>query len=764
MIRRYFFLLLAAILIFRSGYMYFEVDRRISGIDGKSPSIFYGRPKEIRKGDHLGNIRFTERLHRLSYKKVMGTPSSTGTFSEDGEHIRVFLRSQGNKKLYLENGPVDIVVRDSRIVSMVSSDGGRLEAIHLEPEEIGRIVGPKMESRHPVSLSSISPYLQNAVIASEDSRFYSHIGIDILAIGRALFVNLKEQRFAQGASTITQQLAKNFFLTPHKTIGRKLREAELSFILELRYSKKQILEMYLNKIYLGQDGLQGIYGIEEASIFYFSKQAKDISLEEAAMLAGIIHSPNRYSLFKNLKAAKERRNAVLSRMQRLAMIREDEFLRASNEPVRIRPARTPVHQTSYFVDYIQRITREEVGSEKFHQEGYHYYTTIDPVLQAAAEAAISKGLKEIEKTALPAGEPLQAALVAVDPRTGEVTAMVGGRDYGQTQFNRAVDTRRQSGSAFKPFVLLSALSLPLQGKGYKTLSSIVSGDSVSIPTPEGMWNPVNFENKVYGNITIRKTIEDSVNTAAVRLANDIGFPEVLKTARLAGISSPLLPVPSMILGSFEVTPIELAYAYTTIASGGIRFELFPLSSVTTTGGDIVIERTIRKKRVFAPQVAYLTGYAMQGVLERGTAKAAGKLGIYFPASGKTGTTNNNRDSWFVGYTSDVVCAVWVGYDSGTDTGLSGAGGALHIWVRFMRSLYPHSGPPSIIPPEGVETALIDPETGYLATASCSQILPEAYLSGTAPKEACLLHSGNPVADTIRNKIRSVGEFLRSLFQ
>lgn len=764
MIRRYFFLLLAAVLIFRLGYMYFDVDRRLSGVDGKSPSIFYGCSKEIRKGDHLGNIRFTERLHRLSYKKVMGMPFSRGTFSEDGEHIRVFLRSQGNKKFYPENGPVDIMVRDSRIVSIVSSKGVQLETIHLEPEEIGRIVGPKMESRHPVALSSISPYLQNAVIASEDSRFYSHIGIDLFAIGRALFVNLKEQRFAQGASTITQQLAKNFFLTPHKTIGRKLREVELSLILELRYSKKQILEMYLNKIYLGQDGFQGIYGIEEASLFYFSKQAKDISLEEAAMLAGIIHSPNRYSFFKDIKAAKERRNEVLSRMQKLAMIREDEFLRASNEPVRIRPAGTTVHQTSYFVDYVRRITQEEPGGEKLHQKGYRYYTTIDPVLQAAAETAINKGLKEIEKTALPAGEPLQAALVAVDPQKGEIKAMIGGRNYGQTQFNRAVDARRQSGSAFKPFVLLSALSSSLQEKGDKTLSSIISGEAVSIPSPEGMWNPLNFENRVYGNITIRKAIEDSVNTATVRLANDIGFTEVLKTARLAGISSPLLPVPSMILGSFEVTPMELAYAYTTIASGGIRFEPFPLLSVTTAEGETVIDRTIHKKRVFTPQVAYLTGYAMQGVLERGTAKASGKLGIYFPASGKTGTTNNNRDSWFVGYTSSVVCAVWVGYDSGANTGLSGAGGALRIWARFMRSFYPQSGPPSMIPPEGIETALIDPETGYLATAFCRQVLPEAYLSGTAPKETCPLHSGNPVADTIRNKMRSVGEFFRSLFQ
>jgi penicillin-binding protein 1B len=533
----------------------------------------------------------------------------------------------------------------------------------------------------------------------------------------------------------------------------------------LRYSKKQILEMYLNKIYFGQEGLRGIYGIEEAAGFYFSKQAKDISLEESALLAGIIRSPNRYSLLRNPKAAQERRNAVLARMRQLEMIREDEFHRASNAPVRIRPrSSAPVHQASYFVDYIQRITAEELGDEKLYRTGYRYYTTLDPTHQAAAQEAVTRGLGEIEKTALPAGEPLQAALVAVDPATGAMTAMVGGRDYGQTQFNRATDAKRQPGSAFKPLVLLTALSLSTQGKGDKTLSTIVSGEPVSIPTPEGMWTPSNFGRKIYGKITIRKTIEDSVNTATVRLANDVGLKEVLKTARAAGITSPLSPVPSMALGSFEVTPVELAYAYTTIASGGIRFDPFPLFSVTTADGDILTAKKVHRERALDPRAAYLTGYAMEGVLERGTAKSAKTLGIYFPASGKTGTTDGNRDSWFVGYTPDVVCAVWVGYDSGADTGLTGARGALHIWARFLRALYPQSGPPALTRPEGVETAVIDPESGYLATASCPQTLREAYLTGTAPKETCPQHPVNPVVDTLRKGMRSVGDFFRNLFK
>lgn len=764
MIRRYLFPALAAALLIQFGYLYVKVGRGIAGDTWEAPSILYGRPTEIRKGDHLGNLRIAERLQRLSYRKVPGKPSRAGTFSEEQGNLRIFLRERVTMNPFRESGPVEIAVHDGRVVSLASPTGVPLDSIRLEPEEIGRITGPKRESRSPVPLSDISAFLQNAVIASEDAHFYSHMGIDIPAVGRALFINLREQRFAQGGSTITQQLAKNFFLSPKKTIGRKLREAELALILELRYSKKQILEMYLNKIYFGQEGLQGIYGIEEAAGFYFSKQAKEISLEEAALLAVIIRSPNRYSLLRNAKMAKERRNAVLARMLGLKMISEDEFQRASNAPVRIRPRNAPVHRASYFVDYIRRVTGEEMGGEPLYRGGYRYYTTLDPTHQAAAQEAVTRGLKALEKKALPAGEPLQVALVAVDPKTGAMTAMVGGRDYGETQFNRAVEAKRQPGSAFKPFVLLPALSLSMQGAGVKTLSTVVSGEPLSIPTPAGIWTPANFERRTYERITVRKAIEESVNTATVRLAYDVGLKEVLKTARAAGITSPLLPVPSMALGSFEVTPMELAYAYATIASGGVRFAPFPLFSVTTAHGELLTTKRVHREAAFDPRVAYLAGYAMEGVLERGTAQSAKTLGVSFPASGKTGTTDGNRDSWFVGYTPDVVCAVWVGYDSGADTGLTGASGALQIWARFMRALYPQSGPPVPTPPEGVETALIDPESGYLVTSSCPQTLQEAYLTGTAPTETCPQHPVNPVADTLLKGMQSVGDFFRSLFK
>ncbi|MBE0606932.1 MAG: PBP1A family penicillin-binding protein, partial [Deltaproteobacteria bacterium] len=605
---------------------------------------------------------------------------------------------------------------------------------------------------------------QQAVLAAEDARFYSHHGIDAVGVARAVVRNLREWRFAQGGSTITQQLAKNFFLSPKKTIVRKLREAELALALELRYTKKAIFGMYLNKIYFGQEGARGIYGVEEAASFYFSKPAADLTLEESATLAGVIRSPNRYSPFRAPAAAEERRNVVLARMRHLGMIGEREYRQASRAPLRTRARRSPAKQAAYFADYIQRVTEDDLGGGKLFRTGYRFYTTLDPVQQAAAEEAVVSGLAELERTGRPSAEPLQAALVAVDPSTGEMTAMVGGRGYGMTQFNRATDAKRQPGSAFKPFVLLAAMERAAAGNGKTTLSTIVSGAPVTVPGPKEPWTPSNFDGKVYGDISVRKALEDSVNTATVRLALDAGLPAVVKTARAAGIRSPLFPVPSVALGSFEVTPVELAYAYATIASGGIRYQPFPLFSVTTADGEILTSAKVRWERTLDPRAAYLTGYAMQGVLERGTAKTAREMGIYFPASGKTGTTDGNRDSWFVGYTPDVVCAVWVGRDSGADTGLTGARGALRIWASFLRSLYPGSGPVTLLPPEGIDFAEIDPASGFLATTACPETLQEAYLSGTEPKEHCPLHPVNPVVDTFRRGMRDFSDYIRNLFK
>lgn len=752
---------LAGLLALHAGYLYYKVGSGMSRDAWEVPSVLYGRPARIRPGDSLANLRLAERLKRLSYRKVTGEPRAEGNWSGEENRIRIRTRDfrygeQENRSLTAE-----IEVQEGRVASISSMDGVPLEEVLLEPEEVGRIFGPGKESRRMVPLSTIPKRLQDAVLAAEDARFYSHFGIDFPGIARAAIANLRRLRFAQGGSTITQQLAKNFFLTPEKSMWRKIREAELALLMEIRFSKKQIFEAYLNKIYFGQEGGKGIYGVEEAARFYFSRSVGELSLEEAALLAGIIRSPNRYSPLRMPRSAVERRNWVLSRMLQLGMIGDREYAEATRSPVRTNPRRLPARGGEYFADYIQRVAEDGIGDGKLYLSGYRIFTSLDPFHQAAAEAAVAQGLSEIERAGKITGEPLQAALVAVDPVTGELTAMVGGRGYGETQFNRAVDARRQPGSAFKPFVLLAAMQQTAREKGKFTLSTMVSGEPISVPTPQGTWTPSNFEGKVYGAVTVRRMIEESVNTATVRLAADVGLAEVVSAAKDAGITSQLAPVPSLALGSFEVTPVELAYAYATLASGGKRYTPYPLNAITDAKGEILYTGKIGGQQAVDPRAAYLVSYALEGVFDRGTARAAG---IRFPVSGKTGTTDGNRDSWFVGYTPEVVCAVWVGTDSGRDTGLSGAAGALRLWTRFMKSLYPASGPRALAVPQGVVTAVIDPASGFLATSACPEQFTEAFIEGTAPKETCPLHPAHPLVDTFQKGIRGIGEFFRNFFK
>jgi penicillin-binding protein 1B len=734
--RRRLFLFFAAFLFtafaLRLGYVCARLEKQAAEETKPSPSVFYGRPLEIHPGDHLGNLRFAERLSRLNYKKVRATPRQAGAFSEANNAIRIFPRKPQAQAISKNEGWALLTLQNGRVREIRSSTGKPLDSILLEPQEIGRLSD---EPPHLVSLNDVSPFLRQAVVASQDPRFYFHVGFDLPFIGCG--------------ATLTQQLAADYFL-PRNVFARQLRIAELTIAMELLYSKNRILEMYLNQAYFGQAGSQRIYGVENASRFYFGKPAKNLSLEDAALLAGIFQSPHRRFPMRNLQEARDARNLVLARMRRRSMISEKEFLRASKASVVIQSRRGPADAGSYFLDYIQRITAEELGTEKFYHPGYRYDTSLDPVCQSIAEEAVAQGLEALAGSARPAGEPLQAALVAVDAKTGELVAMVGGRNYQQTRFNRAVDAKRQPGSAFKPFVLLAALSEGM------TLSTRVSGGPITLPTPEGPWSPTNFEDKTYGEITIRKMIEESVNTATTRLAHDIGYEKVLHAARLAGITSPLRPVPSLALGSFEVRPMELAYAYATIASGGVRYERFPLRGVARANGDLLMTRQLERKRVFDPRVAHLAAYAMMGVLERGTAGESKSLGIYFPASGKTGTTNDNKDSWFAGFTPDIVCVVWVGYDSGADTGLTGAEGALRIWARFMRAFYSQSGPLPGPVPEGMEEAVIDRDTGYLATDQCPRKFKEFYIKGTAPRKTCPEHPAKPLQKKTSGKKRESG--------
>jgi len=756
----------AGLAVARFGWIWHRVGQGLSPGAWDQPSVLYGRPAVVRPGDHLDNLRLRERLARLSYRRTSRRAAGPGTWSEEpGGRLRIATRGFQAGPLEEPGRTVVVEVRDGRVASLRSESGADLGALRLEPEEIGRILGPAMESRRIVPLSAVPKSLRDAVVAAEDARFFSHRGIDVPGILRAAWANLRHLRVIQGGSTITQQVAKNVFLTPERTLWRKLREMELALFIELRHSKEEILSAYLNRIYFGQEGRRGIYGVEEAARFYFSKGVSDLSLEESALLAAIIRSPGRYSPLRAPRAARERRDWVLSRMRRLGMIDEATLRRALATPVRLAPRRAPVHYAAWYIDAVQRAAEDFLGGEPLHRAGYRFYTSLDPVQQAAAEVAVAQGLAELETSRKTAAEPLQAALVAVDPATGEVTAMVGGRDYAQTQFNRATDARRQPGSAFKPFVLLAAMEEAVAGKRNLSLASPLSGDPITVPTPQGPWSPSNNEGRIYGTITVRRMIEESVNTAAVRLALEVGLPAVVAAARRAGIESPLAPVPAAALGSYEVTPLELAAAYAVLAAGGGRANPVLLHAVTDSRGQVLYAAADSRARAAVdPRAAYLVTSALQGVLDRGTGRGARAAGVLFPAAGKTGTTDGFRDSWFAGYTPEVACVVWVGHDSGRSTGLTGAAGALRIWSRFMRAVYRAAAPRAFPVPEGIAFARIDPASGLLATPACPETLEEAFPAALVPTEPCPLHPARSITDTIRRGLRGLGDFFRNLFR
>ncbi|NNF84804.1 MAG: hypothetical protein HKM29_06570, partial [Deltaproteobacteria bacterium] len=413
----------ATLFLLHLGYLYFKVGSGLARDAWDVPSILYGRPAVIRTGDLVENLKLPERLARLSYQKVSGVPAKPGTWSREANRIRIHTRGFQAGDVSRPDVRIDIGITEGRVATLETSSGSFPDELVLEPEEITRILGPKMESRRMVPLTAVPKHLQDAVLAAEDSRFYSHFGIDFIGVMRALKVNLRRMRIVQGGSTITQQLAKNFFLTPRKSLWRKLREAELAVLLELRFSKEEILEAYLNKIYFGQEGPRGIYGVEDAADFYFSKGVGDLTLEEAALLTGIIRSPHRYSPLRMAAAARNRRNWVLSRMASLGMISKEEEHKASITPLRMNPRHFPVQIAENYVDYLERMAEETLGPEQLSRTGYRFYTSLDLVHQTAAEKAVAEGLAELgEKKGSPEAEedPLQAALVAVDPATGEL--------------------------------------------------------------------------------------------------------------------------------------------------------------------------------------------------------------------------------------------------------------------------------------------------------------------------------------------------------
>ena len=586
-----------------------------------------------------------------------------------------------------------------------------------------------LENRTPVALTDVPAMLINALIATEDARFYSHHGLDPRGIARALTRNIRARKVLEGGSTLTQQLAKVLFLTPERSYTRKLKEMALALRIEQRYTKQEILSLYLNQIYFGS----GAYGVEAAAQIYFGKSAKDLNIAECSLLAGLPRSPKYYSPFKAPQSALGRRAYVLNRMVETGSITRAQADDAKRVPLPSQPTVKVGGPAPYFVEYVRQKVEERFGASILYSGGLNIYTSINDELQTYAEQAVKDGLAKIEARRRKTGvsQPLQASLIAIEPLTGHILAMVGGRDFSKSQFNRATQALRQPGSAFKPVIFAAALE---QGFG---ATDILDDSPLTIKVDRKKnWTPENFTHTYQGPVTLRNALAQSLNIPTVKLLEKIGVDETIQYARKFGIRSPLTRYLSLALGSSDVTLFELTSAYTVFANHGTKLGPVSIRMITDSSGRVLYTNDTLPVQVMKLETSYLITNLLRGVIERGTGWKARELGR--PAAGKTGTTNDYRDAWFIGYTPNMVAGVWVGYDDHRSIGPkeTGARAALPMWLAFMKKVPAERDAEDFSVPEGIIFKQVDPKTGLLSTDTCPSSIREAFLPGTEPRRYC----------------------------
>jgi len=756
------------------GYLYHKyriiVDERLQQPIFANTAKIYAAPREVRPGQKLSVHLIANELHEAGYtSEDAPQPSKMGTYSQGAQSITV----QPGPQSYHAPDSATIRLSGGVVSSILDSKGQGLSSYELEPLLItGLSDDANRSKRRLLTYDEIPPNLVNAVIAIEDRRFFEHSGIDFVRILGAMRNDLFHlHRFKEGASTLTQQLARGFFLTPERTYSRKMREAIISIILEHRFDKKQIFAMYGNQINLGQRGSFSIDGFGEASQAYFGKDVGQLSLAECALLAGMIQSPSRLNPFRHPEAAIVRRNLVLDSMVETGVITKDQAEAAKIQPMHLTPGSVDAREAPYFVDLVHDQLTQKFGDRDFNREGLRIYTSLDPELQRAATQAVDSTIHvvdaQIDKIHLrekKLGKTYnypQVALVALNPHTGQVLALVGGRSYGTSQVNHAV-AHRPTGSIFKPFVFAAAFQTAVEGTmlpGQTALFSPVTLINDAQTTyDEGTPNeytPHNFESEYYGDITARYALMRSDNNATIALAAMVGFDHVAALARAAGVKS-ARATPSMAIGSYDATPLDMAGAYTIYANGGVHLDPWMLASVRNADGDVIQDFSPASQQVLDPRVAYLTTNMMEAVLQGngsdgcmvggrnmcGTGAGVRNLGFLAPAAGKTGT---DHDAWFAGFTTNLICIVWVGNDDYTSLDpqnlgrIQGAQVAAPIWAAFMKQavdLPQYSDTNQFRVPDGVELESMDKATNLLADASCPDDYTAAFLNGTAPTDTC----------------------------
>ena len=685
-------------------------------------------------GQHISPGLFQDKLGRLGYRKVSGLPKKKGDMQTNRKGIRLFLndlktpwKKRAGFTVYIQFGP-------NSIQSISREDNGEsISLLEIEPEEIMLFFGRERESRRLVSIQKVPEHFIDAVLAAEDHRFFQHWGIDPRGILRALLTNLRHGAIRQGGSTITQQLAKNYFLTSDRNLIRKLQEALLAIVMELKYSKHDILEIYLNEIYLGQKGSVAVNGIGEAAYFYFAKPVQELSLSESATIAGLIKAPNRYSPYIDKTVCRRRRNSILKTMQSRGWISDAQLQRHSKTPVITAGYTIYGRQAPFFIDYLAQQLTSLYKPEDLASLGLSIFTTLDPQVQIAAENALRTELSRLENSTADlkrksSDKKLEGAVVVMQPKTGHILAMVGGRNYSKSQFNRITQSRRQPGSAFKPFVYVTGLDT-------FTPITMLSNAPKTYTVDGKTWAPKNFEHHAAKQVSLRSALENSDNLATVDLAMQIGLKPIIETANRFGFSTPFKPYPSLALGAFEVIPLELARAYCAFAAGGMMPFPLGLKAVADENGHVLERKHLTIERLIAASKAFMITSLLRGVVENGTARTLGDNGISWPVAGKTGTTNNSRDAWFIGYTPDILALVWVGFDNGDSIKATGAQAALPVWAELMKKIPHHISHKDFRVPDGIVTRMICNDDGKpVVSQSCAKPRKEFFLAVNAPPQ------------------------------
>jgi penicillin-binding protein 1B len=725
------------------------IDEKLRGGAFTSTSMIFAAPRVVTLGDETSVEEIAKQLGASGYTEARD--NRLGWYHRRPDGMEVFPGPDS----YFEQEAGVIKFNGSRVARIVSlRDNTERTQYLLEPELITNLFDRNREKRRLVRFADIPKVLVNAIISAEDKRFFIHSGFDPIRILKTVYTDIEKGRL-YGASTLSMQLARGLVLTQEKTWRRKAAEALVTMHLEAKLTKEEIFEYYVNQVNLGRRGSFDMCGFGQASRAYFAKDLKDLTLPEAAMLAGMIQRPSYTNPIRWPERARTRRNMVLGLMRENGYLADKEYEIAAASPLTLAPGGIESTDAPYFVDLVNENLQEQFQDHDFQARSYRVYTTLDMNLQREAAAAVQLGLKEVDeainrrrkRSPQPIPDP-QVALVALDAETGEVKALVGGRNYGVSQLNRAL-AKRQPGSSFKPFVYAAALNTALEGgpKFFTPLSTLPD-------EPTTFWydgkpyEPSNYKNEYHGTVTLRQAIAKSMNVPTVKIAEDVGYEAVVELARNAGMNLHIKPTPAVALGAYEVTPIEIAGAYTIYPNRGVYLKPNWIKIIRDDAGKTIFTAKPDSHPVLDPRVAYMMVNMMEEVLRSGTGAGVRSRGFLLPAAGKTGTSH---DGWFAGFTSKLVCVVWMGFDDNRELNLEGAHSALPIWTEFMKRAHQYReyrGVRGFAAPDGVVSVEVDPATGQLASASCPGVRTEVFIAGTQPVEVCRLHGSGRGSSTL----------------